>query len=96
MTVILVVFVSLLTILCIVIGLPLFILYMIRNSLQAAKYRSLMNKRKEEIKTGYSVVYKIGRKMETVEVDGITEGEAMQDLIKKGIRYDKIISLTKN
>jgi len=94
MTLVIVILVSLFTILCVVIGLPLFVLYMIRNSIQAAKYRVMI---KGEIKKeGWAVVYKIGRKTETMDLIGETEGEAMQDLIKKGIRYDKIVSLMKN
>ena len=93
MTVVIVVLVSLMTILTIVIGLPFFILWIIRNSLQAAKYRrSLTMEIKRE---GFTVVYKSGRKIETLDVDGNTEGEAVRDLIKRGIKYDKITSITK-
>jgi len=93
MTIVIVILVSLCTILCVVVGLPLFIVYMIRNSIQAAKYRSMSIT--VPIKTGYTIVYKSGRKTETVDVDGDTDSEAMRDLIKRGISYDKIISLTK-
>lgn len=94
MTVLIVVLTSLFTIIFVVIGLPIFIIWMIRNSVQAAKYRqSLVTV--SQIKTGYQLVYKSGRKTETIDLIGDTETEAMKDLISKGIRYDKIISLTK-
>lgn len=95
MTTIIVIFTALTTIICVVVGVPLFTLYMIRNSIQAAKYRHLVALAKNQVMTGYSIVYKIGRKTETIDVEGNNESEAMKDLIKKGIRYDKIVSLTK-
>jgi len=95
MTVVIVVLVALTTILVTVIGVPIFILLMIRNSVQASKYRESLKTAITIPKTGYQVVYTSGRKTSTLDVDGSTEGEAMQDLIKKGIRYDSIVSLTK-
>ena len=96
MTTLIVFITAVFTALCVIIGLPLFILIMVRNSLQAAKYRRMI---KDEIvikKTGYNIVYKIGRKTEMIDVGGENESEAMAALIKKGMRYDKIVSMTKN
>lgn len=95
MSVLVVVFVSLCTILTILIVVPIFVMYVIRNSIQATKYRQLVKLAGQIPKTGYSVVYKIGGKVVTVDVDGTTDSEAMKDIIKRGIRYDKIVSLTK-
>jgi len=81
-------------ILLMVVGVPLLLLWIVRNSIQAAKYRALVHA-SSQVRTGYTIVYKSGRKTEKMDLDGATEGEAMMDLVKRKVSYDKIISLTK-
>jgi hypothetical protein len=95
MMVIIITFTVLMTILLVVIGLPLFLIWVISNAIQASQYRALV-RASSGANTGYTVVYKTGRKTERADLNGATEGEAMLDLVKKNISYDKIISLTKN
>lgn len=82
--------------LCIV-GFFLWILAtVLKNAELAARYRELQEgQTSPQGVTGPSwiLVYKEGRKTETVRIIAETEPEALSIAIKNNVRYDKIISL---
>lgn len=70
----------------------------VENARLARKYHELQNQPAPSMPTGgYTLVYKEGRATKTAFVQGTTEAEALLSATRQlNIRYDRIVSLTKN
>lgn len=82
-----------------------FVAWAFGEHLQANKYRELNKNKTPDVSPNapvtvqlprydWVVTYKEGKKTQTVGVNGKTEGEALQNLIKQGkARYDSIVAI---
>ena len=73
---------------------PIIFLWLLVRLREAAKYRE-SQKTATPTQDQWTITYKDGSKMGTATVTGLTEGDAIKDLLSKGVRYTKIISITK-
>lgn len=71
---------------------------MLENARLAAKYRALQNQQTPSMPVGgWTLTYKEGRSTKSIVVPGETEAEALTTATRQlNIRYDRIVSLTKN
>ena len=89
---------ALCTFLVLFLVMPIFVVWVGTQAAQASKYRELLRLAAEQpatLSTGWEVVYKEGRKQHTVIVQGNTEAEAMKELMKLQVPFDKIVSINK-
>lgn len=92
--------VAVITVLFLVLLVVGFMLWSISQAIQAGKYRKLIRMyhalpKQESVQDRWKVVYKEGKVIHTVMAIGKTEKDAMGDALKRGIPYNRIVSLTK-
>lgn len=87
--------------LCLFFG-AIFLCWILWQWWTARKYRHLLKlyaamPPKQKVMPGpsFAVTIKNGKKSETLVVEAKTEGEAIKNLLKQGISYDKVIKLEK-
>lgn len=96
-------FLALLMFIVLVSGMVWFIIWSIREHVLANRWRALMSLHADRIKSEpeevrqphFKITYKSGKETKTIIANGTTEGAALLEAAKSGIRYDKIISITK-
>jgi hypothetical protein len=66
------------------------------NARLAELYRNGQTPSNPQPVGGYTLAYKNGRKVLSMQIPGSTEQEAVAGAMRSGIPFDKIVSLTKN